>query len=258
MPLRLPGSRGRSAFSLAAIATVRLARVLPLVLLASVLLVLGACRQGANRTAVIRCTPGERVDVSCGCLSLGQACEGDPGIRLCDATLANGECTDAQAVTATSSYDRCEGSCPLATTFCPASGMIAIATFALPDYAGDTAAYTCAWGVRRTPIQSASRATFACMPGERIQASCGCEGLGRTCEGDPVMMACSPGMACTDTSSSLARDDDTCGRCPWVEAVCPAEGVIVLQTAPLSSGSRYRCDFGVVGDDGRALSPMAI
>jgi len=219
---------------------------------------LGGCRQGANRTAVIRCTPGERVDVSCGCLSLGEACVGDPGIRLCDAALANGDCDDAQAVTSTTSSDFCNGTCPLATTFCPASGMLAISTFALPDYSGETAAYSCAWGARRTPVHSGARAAFACMPGERIQASCGCEGLGRTCEGDPLMRACSPGMACTDGPSSLATDDDTCGRCPWLEAVCPAEGTIVIQTQAYSGG-RYRGHFGVIGDDGAPrVPPVAV
>ena len=72
------------------------------------------------------------------------------------------------------------------------------------------------------------------------------------------MLACSPGMACTDEASSLDRNNDTCNRCPWVDAVCPAEGVIVIQTAPLSTGSRYRCDFSVRDENGQSLAPIAI
>jgi hypothetical protein len=222
-------------------------------------LVLGGCRQaGTNRSAVIRCTPGERVDVSCGCLGLGTVCDGDAGIRLCDAALANGACGPAQAVTETDDRQTCEGGCPLATTFCPSSGMLAVATFARPDFGGRTGACGCAWAVRRTPVYPESRRAFACIPGERVQASCGCRGLGRWCEGDPILRACAPGVACATNEEALARNDDTCGRCPWVEAVCPAAGEIVFASAPLSSGSRYRCELGAIVADGRALAPTGI
>lgn len=221
------------------------------------MLVTGCRQAGTQREAVLRCTPGERVDVSCGCLELGSACDGRAGIRLCDAVLAAGACEPEHAITSADDRQLCEGSCPLATTFCPQSGMIAVRTFARPDYDGATAAYACAWGVRRSSIHAAT-ATFACIPGERVQASCGCEGLGRWCEGDPVMRACAPGAACTDASSSLDVNDDTCSRCPYVDAICPAGGTIVIATAPLSSGARYRCDFGVIGGDGRSLAPSGI
>ncbi len=224
---------------------------------------MGGCRQsGANRSAVIRCTPGERVDVSCGCLSLGTECTGRAGIRLCDAALANGACEPAHAVTSTDDRQRCSNGdppCPLATTFCPQSGLLAIATFASPDYNDETGAYTCQWAVRRSAIYSAPRVTFACMPGEMVRASCGCDGLGRACEGDPVMRACAPGATCGASEPVLDYNDDTCGRCPSVEAFCPAAGSILIATEALGgSSSRYRCELGAVGADGRALSPSGV
>ncbi|GAB4110878.1 MAG: hypothetical protein OHK0013_46830 [Sandaracinaceae bacterium] len=228
-------------------------------LVAGSALALGGCRQaGTNRSAVIRCTPGERVDVSCGCLGLGSVCEGDAGIRLCDAALANGACGEAQAVTSTDGRQVCDDGCPLATTFCPASGLLAVTTFARPNVLDETGPYACAWAVRRTPTHPGPSATFACIPGERVQASCGCEGLGRWCEGDPILRACAPGVACATREDALAQNDDTCGRCPWVEAICPASGAIVFATAPVSSGSRYRCELGAIGADGRALAPTGI
>lgn len=214
------------------------------------LLGLSACAQsGANRRAVIRCTPGERVDVSCGCLGIGTACDGRAGIRLCDALLDQGGCEDEQAVTITTQNELCssEGSCPLATTFCPSSGLLAISTFSLPDYAGAVSTYSCQWGVRRSPVYRTASTTFACAPGELVRASCGCQGMGRRCDGDPIMRACAPGAACTDTATSLDYNDDTCDRCPLVEATCPTSGSIVIDTAPLSGGSRYRCDVGAFG-----------
>lgn len=208
------------------------------------------CAQSGNREAVIRCTPGDHVAVSCGCLGLGSACDGNAGIRLCDATLANGECTDAQAVTIAGQRDQCEDGCPLATTYCPASGMLAVSTFAYEDYLGETGAYACRWSARVAPVVPAHpTATFACTPGELVTASCGCEGLGRRCEGDPAMRACVPGTACNDTSSSLAYDDDECGNCPLVRATCPSTGTILIATQSFSgSSSPYRCDVGASGD----------
>jgi hypothetical protein len=222
------------------------------------MLVMGCPQPGTQRSAVIRCTPGERVDVSCGCLGLGAACEGDAGIRLCDAALANGACEPEHAVTSAGDRHLCRDGCPLASTFCPRSGMIAIRTFARPDRDGATAAYACSWAVRRSAIQTSPSATFACIPGERVQASCGCEGLGRRCEGDPIMRACAPGSACTDAATSLDSNDDTCVPCPYVDTFCPPAGAIVIATAAYSGGSRYRCDFGVIGGDGRSLAPTGI
>lgn len=227
------------------------------VLAAACLCVLGACAQrGANRDAIVRCTPGERIDVSCGCAGLGEECDGRAGIRLCDPALAHGECSEAQAVTSTTDNDLCfdGGSCPLATTYCPSSGMIAIRTFARPDYADETGPYTCRWQLRATPVFTGASVTFACRAGELVRASCGC-GVGRQCEGDPVMRACAVGAACTDSASRLDYNDDTCGRCPEVEATCPTDGRIVIATEPLSGGSRYRCDVGALGAESGALRP---
>lgn len=227
--------------------------------LAVLCLALTACAQsGGSRDAVIRCTPGERVDVSCGCLGLGTACEGNAGIRLCDATLANGACTDAEAVTIAGDRDQCSEGCPLATTYCPSSGMVAVSTFAYEDFLGETGSYACRWAARSTPIApTRPSTTFACQAGELVRASCGCMGLGRFCDGDPTMRACAPGQACTDTASSLDYNDDTCDRCPLVEATCPTAGAIVITTSPLSGGS-YRCDVGAIGQSSGPLRAMGI
>ena len=229
--------------------------------IAALSLALVACAQsGANRSAVIRCTPGDRVDVSCGCIGLGDACDGNAGIRLCDGSFANGACSDAEAVTIAADRDQCSEGCPLATTYCPTSGMVAISTFAYPDYAGDTASYSCRWSARTTPITPTRPMTsFTCMPGEIVTASCGCEGLGRYCEGDPLMRACAPGTACTDSASSLASNDDTCDNCPLVRATCPTSGSIVIATASLfGTSSPYRCDLGASGEVSGTLRASGI
>ena len=217
-------------------------------------------QRGANRGAILRCTPGERIDVSCGCAGLGEACDGRAGIRLCDAALARGECTDAQAVTVAGERDVCRledgtQSCPLATTYCPSSGLIAVRTFAVPSYDDRTGPYTCRWQLRSSPAFAGPSVTFGCAPGEAVLASCGC-GAGRRCEGDPVMRACAVGSACSDQTSRLAFNDDTCGRCPAVEATCPVDGRIVIATAPLSGGAAYRCDVGALGTESGVLRPV--
>lgn len=224
----------------------------------SLVALVGCVQSGANRSAVIRCTPGERVDVSCGCYGLGEACTGDPGIRLCDATLDHGACDDALASTIAGResqcdrYDNDEPPCPLATTFCPASGMIAVSTFATPDYANHTAGYTCRWEARRAPLYAGPTTTFGCIAGEVVRASCGCRGMGRPCEGNPSMRACEPGAACNDTASSLDYDDSTClDGCPLVQATCPTSGAIVIATESYSS--RFRCDVSAIGDQSGVL-----
>lgn len=241
---------------LPALAASRHPRTLALVAVALLTSVGGCAQRGANRDAIVRCTPGDRIDVSCGCAGLGEECDGRAGIRLCDPALARGECTEAQAVTITTNNDVCldETSCPHATTYCPSSGMIAVHTFARPNYDDTTAPYTCRWQLRATPVFAGPNVTFACEPGELVRASCGC-GVGRRCEGDPVMRACAVGAACTDASTRLDYNDDTCGNCPEVEATCPADGRIVIATEPLSGGSRFRCDVGALGERSGALRP---
>jgi hypothetical protein len=132
--------------------------------------------------------------------------------------------------------------------------VIAVRTFARPDYDDSTGPHTCRWQMRTSPVFAGPNVTLGCQPGELVRASCGC-GVGRQCEGDPVMRACAVGAACTDSSSRLAYNDDACGRCPAVEATCPADGRIVIATEPLSGGSRFRCDVGALGARSGALRP---
>lgn len=236
--------------------------------LSLITLVLGAgigCNQ-QPRHSIIRCTPGERVDVSCGCLGLGQPCTGRAAIRLCDAALANGACTDAEAVTVSNGTDECrvDGTstyCPRANTYCPASGMLAIHTFGATTSGSDRpSSYTCPWAVRRTSIVPGPSTTFACQAGEVVRASCGCSGLGRTCEGDPVLRACAPESACDGSVTPLAYNDDFegCNPCPLVQASCPANNAIVIASAPLSSGASYRCEVSARGSVSGELRRMGI
>lgn len=74
------------------------------------------------------CTPGALFRVgcnqSCGDFSLGR-CSGDPMLRVCDATRADGNCSHPSAIA--SGDDACQSSCPLETDIvCPASGQVEI------------------------------------------------------------------------------------------------------------------------------------
>jgi hypothetical protein len=72
------------------------------------------------------------------------------------------------------------------------------------------------------------------------------------------MRACAPGTACTDSSSSLASNDDACGNCPLVRATCPTTGSIVIATASLFGTSPYRCDLGASGEVSGNLRPSGL
>ena len=198
------------------------------------------------RTHAYRCTPGERIDVSCGELDLGAMCAGTGRIRICDAALGAGACTGSESlVFAGDSFG-----CPLATTYCPSSGAFSVLT-------EGNANFRCDWEARRTPVQSATVATFSCTPGVAVRASCGC-GMGRYCVGDPSM------TACLGTSGACARDDaaayngDTCGDCPLVEVVCPSSGSVTFQAEGSSSTSFFQCEFQAVDANWTPLSPASV
>lgn len=66
----------------------------------------------------VTCTPGAPITVGCGCA--GDACGGDPMIRVCDGVSS---CTWAEAITAVD--DTC-GRCPQAPFVCPESGVYTV------------------------------------------------------------------------------------------------------------------------------------
>lgn len=238
-----------------------------LIVLSLTLVALVGCAPN-DREAVLRCTPGERVDVSCGALGLGEPCSGTPGIRLCDAALANGRCTDAEAVTIAGDAELARvGSpssatgpyCPLATTFCPASGMLAVSSFTRTPRSGRAAERgSCRWGVRRSSVHPGPILDVDCIPDETVTASCGCASLGRVCSGDPVLYACAPGVAC-DRPSALGYSDDACGYCPAVTAICPPSGSLCFALSSfLGSDSGYRCELGAWGSRSGDLARRGI
>lgn len=212
-------------------------RWLKLKLTASICIALGALGCAQPRGHVYRCTPGERIDVACGQLGLG-SCTGSGKIRICDGALTGAAaCTEAESLV----LGGTGSGCPIATTYCPESGAFSVATETASSYTP----FVCTWEARRTPIQSATVASFACTPGTTVRGTCGC-GAGRYCSGDPTM------VVCLGTTASCARDDaamyndDYCGNCPLVEAICPSSGSVTFQSAPLSSGSAYSCEFQAV------------
>jgi len=209
-------------------------------------LVLAAVGCIQPRTHAYRCAPGERIDVSCGELGLGEMCTGTGRIRICDAALNAGACTGSESLI----IEGDSSGCPLATTYCPASGAFSV-------LAEGNAAFQCNWQARRTPVQSATVASFACEPGQQVRASCGC-GMGRYCVGDPSM------TACIGTTSACARDDadawngDHCGNCPLVEVLCPSSGSVTFEASGSSSTSFFQCEFQAVGADWVALSRIGV
>ena len=96
---------------------------------------------GWRSDGVFPCTPGNPVSVGCsqhcGSFSLGD-CTGDPMLRVCDATRADGNCSYPAAIGFDN--DVCGEACPIAfDSECPASGMIEV--FSAPRTQGS--AYTC-------------------------------------------------------------------------------------------------------------------
>jgi hypothetical protein len=218
-------------------------------LLASLFLALAALGCPQPREHVYRCTPGERIDVACGQLELG-SCTGSGRIRICDGALTGaGPCTGAESlVLGGGSFG-----CPLATTYCPESGAFSVAT----ENGSSFGEFTCNWEARRTPIQSARVASFACTPGVAVRASCGC-GIGRYCSGDPTMTVCLGTMASCPRDAAAMYDDDECGNCPLVEAICPTSGSVTFETTALSSGSAFSCEFQAVDANWVPLSRIGV
>ncbi len=94
-------------------------------------------------------------------------------------------------------------------------------------------------------------ATYDCIAGQLIFASCGCMNLGTPCGGDPTLALCD-GIATTCTrSSNLVDNDDSCGRCPLVQTICPSSGRITVRAEPYSSAtSDYACAYAIVDANG--------
>jgi hypothetical protein len=77
---------------------------------------------GWTKQQTYSCTPGVELRIGCSsCNSIG-TCTGDPMIRVCDASVPGGNCTDSSRLAAND--DSCS-LCPRAKDFdCPASGMV--------------------------------------------------------------------------------------------------------------------------------------
>lgn len=202
------------------------------------------CTQPSTRA--YRCTPGERIDVSCGLLDLGTMCTGAGRIRICDAALNAGACTGSESLAIAGG----SSGCPLTTTYCPASGAFSVAT-------DGNANFQCNWAARRTPVQSSTVASFLCTPGTTVRASCGC-GMGRYCTGDPQM------TACVGTTSACTRDDadsyngDFCGNCPLVDIFCPSSGSVTFEASGSFSSSNFQCEFQAVDNAWRPLARVGV
>ncbi len=80
-----------------------------------------------------------------------------------------------------------------------------------------------------------------CTPGATITAGCGCaSGAGGSCLGDPILRVCEGGEACTE-GHALVNVDDTCGRCPQGNFVCPASGVYTVMIGTYDSDQQSTC-----------------
>jgi hypothetical protein len=80
----------------------------------------------------------------------------------------------------------------------------------------------------------------ACAPGEIVTVGCGC-GTG-ACVGDPILRVCEGSTAC-GASAALAMADDTCGRCPQAEFVCPQSGTFSVLVGEFAAGFPFICDI---------------
>ena len=94
-------------------------------------------------------------------------------------------------------------------------------------------------------------ATYDCIAGQPIAASCGCMQLGAPCGGDPTLTLCDGAASTCTRDSSLVYNDDSCGNCPLVQTTCPSSGRITVRAAPFSSASAdYACDYAIVDANG--------
>lgn len=67
------------------------------------------------------CSPGESIQLACGCVA-GDACTGDPMMRVCDGTEA---CEFGESL---ASVDDACGLCPIVDFVCPSSGVFSVMT----------------------------------------------------------------------------------------------------------------------------------
>ncbi|WP_437677582.1 lysyl oxidase family protein [Sorangium sp. So ce131] len=95
----------------------------------------------------------------------------------------------------------------------------------------------CGWSI------AAGAQSLACEPGAPVTVGCGCA-TGGACAGDPMIRVCEGAEGCT-LSTSLADEDDTCGRCPETMFICPPSGSYTVLVAPYSTFSAATCEVAV-------------
>lgn len=108
--------------------------------LVCLLVVLGAgCKNRSNRPGdTLTCTPGETLLIGC-TSSVGNRCQGDPVIDVCDGTIPPANCTSTNAL---ASNDDSDGLCPQVNTVCPTSGRV---TAQIHGYSSSS--YQCYWDI---------------------------------------------------------------------------------------------------------------
>lgn len=81
--------------------------------------------------------------------------------------------------------------------------------------------------------------TVFCTPGVLVDVGCGTLGLG-SCSGDPILTVCDGDFVheldCGESGfAQLERNDDFAGRCPGLDVICPASGLLAVR--PTAFGS---------------------
>ena len=94
---------------------------------------------------------------------------------------------------------------------------------------------------------------FTCTPGATIEVGCNssssCGGMG-SCTGDPVLAVCDGiyGVSsCASGTGQIATNDDCSGLCPYLSAICPASGRMVVSARAFRSGSAFTCNWRARG-----------
>lgn len=187
------------------------------------------------------CRQGHIVEIGCGGCGFGDACQGDPMLRVCDGNMT--QCLPSSALAQRD--DGCgEGNpCPHVEFACPESGTFTVWTAG--KHVGED--YACEYAIRSGPPRleeecrdnesglertcgwaRADNLDGRCNPGFEYRVGCnpdgdGCE-IGVQCEGDPILRVCPGGEACL-SASALGQNDDACDTyCPTTTFECPASG----------------------------------
>lgn len=206
----------------------------------SVLVLVAASVVGCRSTdAYADCEPGESYLAGCSA-AVGNACTGDPRIRVCTDAVSPGDCADGRSEEIGYDDDSGDGQCPEAEFVCPPSGRVAVNTeTADRDF--------CEFGLLMIegPPPPPMGVEQACTAATTYEVGC-TSMLGTPCTGDPTLAICTTDADPCDRASSFEYNDDSDGRCPLVEFECPASGRVVVLAAPFgSSTADFTCTWAL-------------